>query len=624
MVTSTLPAQVVEKRPATKALDLFDQYFSRLASGEPVRWNLTAIGALLTLIVIWAASLHATWATWGSLTVDSGHEMYVPTVLSEGKMLYRDVWFMYGPLAPYLNSFLFRLFGVHLNVLYWAGSLSALGAAIFLYLTGMRLSSWLAGWSAGAVLLLEAVHPSIFCFPLPYSYSAVYACLTACAFLWLVVAASASKAWGWMLGAGMAAATALLLKLEFGVACYCTLALLILARSIQQRSWRTIPRDVIAILPGVVLCAVVIRWMISIAGVNFILQENFMSWPTSYFMKTYGKFWLAHTGFTLSLPAFTEAVKHTLVLLGFWQGWHLILSWKRDKGSSVFLRAVFFLAAVVYMFIFVPTHERLQTIFFPKEMDLYVTVAAMGALLYFWRQSRFKDAPGLILLLIFSSLLAFRILLNTTPWDYAIYYNGPVVLCFLLLLRPLIAWGGSSRRGIFLAELLVFLACVAVPARYTRTVVSETADWVPLTTERGTIIVKKGLAEQYREGIRFMKEKNAQGEAVLSVPEDTSLYFLSETHCPTRVFAFDPGIVVPGKMTGEVINEIERNNVRYLIWSNRIYPEYNAPRFGVDFDQPLGNYLKSHYHRSRPLVPAVASMWEWNAFVWERNEEFHP
>ena len=88
--------------------------------------------------------------------------MYVAAVLSEGKMLYRNVWFLNGPAAPYLNSFLFRLFGVHLSVRYWAGAVSALASAIILYLTGVRLSSWLAGFSTGAVLLLEAFHPTIF------------------------------------------------------------------------------------------------------------------------------------------------------------------------------------------------------------------------------------------------------------------------------------------------------------------------------------------------------------------------------------------------------------------------------------------------------------------------------
>ncbi len=624
MTSATLPTPTEAAPSSASSPGPLQIYFTRLISGAPARWNLTTVGGLSTLILIWAALLHATWATWGSLTVDSGHEMYIPTVLAEGKMLYRDVWFMYGPLAPYFNSFLFRVFGAHLNVLYWAGSLSALGSAVFLYLTGMRLSSWLAGFTAGTVLLLEAFHPTFFCFPLPYSFSAVYGCLTACIFLWLVVTVSACKGWGWMFGAGMAAAAALLLKLEFGTACYATLALLIVARGFQRCSWRSILRDSIAILPGILICAVVIRWMISIAGVNFILQENFMSWPTSYFMRTYGKFWLAQTGFSLSLPAFAEAAKQALIFLGFWQGAHLLLTWKRPRRGSILLRVVLFLAALAYLVIYVPGGDVSHALLFPKEMVLYVTLAGLAALFYFWRQREIARASALILVLIFSGLLAFRILLRMAPWDYAIYYNGPVVLSFLLLLRPFIPEFGNSRRSFFVAEMLVCLGCLAAPGLYARRVASETAGWVPLTTERGTIIVKKSLADQYRVAIQFMKEKNAQGEAVLSVTEDTSLYFLSGTHCPTRVFAFNPGMLVPGKMTAEVINELERNNVRYLIWSNRIYPEYGALRFGVDFDRPMGNYLMSHYHRARPLVATPVSLGDWNAYVWERNVEAHP
>jgi hypothetical protein len=547
--------------------------------------------------------------------------MYVPTVLSEGKMLYRDVWFMYPPLAPYLNSFLFRLFGVHLNLLYWAGSLSALGSAIFLYLAGMRLSSWLAGWSAGAVLLFEAFHPSIFSFPLPYSYNAAYGCLSACLLVWLLAGASTSRKWAWMFGAGMAAAAASLLKLEFGVACYLTLALLIVARGFQQRSWRSIPRDVISILPGVIICAVVIRWMISIAGVNFILQENFQTWPTSYFMKAYGKFWLAQTGFNLSASAFAEAAKRTLVFLGFWQGLHFILTWKLVNRSSSVLRVALFLGTLAYMLILVRAADVLRVIFFPQDMLLYVTVAAIAALLYFWKQPQLRRAPGPILLLIFSSLLAFRILLKMSPWDYAIYYNGPVVLSFLLLLRPLIPQYGNVRRTVFLAELVVCLGCVAVPALYTRKAVSETTGWVPLTTERGTINVNPNLAAQYKAGIRFMREKNAQGDRVLSVPEDVSLYFLSGTHCPTRVLQFAPGALVPGRMTEETVREIEQKPVRYLIWSNRLFPEYGVLRFGTDFDQTMGAYLTSHYRRKEVLTPNYVRLGEWNAYVWERIPE---
>src|SRR6267143_4323500 len=54
MATSILPVKVVEDRSAARASDPFDQYFSRLASGPPARWNLTTTGGLLALIIIWA------------------------------------------------------------------------------------------------------------------------------------------------------------------------------------------------------------------------------------------------------------------------------------------------------------------------------------------------------------------------------------------------------------------------------------------------------------------------------------------------------------------------------------------------------------------------------------------
>ncbi len=617
MATSTLPTQVVENTSGGRASGLFDLYFSRLTSGPAIPWNRKTLEGLFALVVVWAAWTFATWAYWGNLTVDSGHEMYVPAVLAEGKILYRDVWSAYGPAGPYLNSYLFRLFGVHLNVLYWAGSLSALGSAVFLYLVGMRLSSWLAGWTAGAVVLIQAFHPSLFCFPLPYSFSSVYGCLIACVFLWLVVIASSSKGWGWMFGAGMAAAMALLLKLEFGAACYLTLMLLTAARSFRQRGWKTIPRDLIAVLPGALICVVVFGWIFSIAGVDFILQENFMSWPTSYFMRTYGKFWLASSGFSLTGTAFLESAKRTLLFLGVLQGFGLIVSWKRSR-REILIRAALFLAALGSLVVTLPWRGVLRAVFFPQDMGLYAAVAAVAAWAYFWRRPASNHGAAVALLLTFAGLLAFRIMLQVLPWSYSIYYDGPAVLSFLLLTRPLLpqpvhsSWFGSR------ADLLIVMGCLSVALINSRRTERADRPLGLLTTERGAIVVTQNQARQYQAAIQFMKQKNAQGEAVLSVPEDTSLYFLSGTHCPTRVYAFNPGVLASDKMTNDVIREIERNNVRYLLWSNRSYIEYGVPQFGIDFGRPLGDYFRSHYRRVGFLVPGEVDMYDWTVTLWER------
>lgn len=622
--TLTLLTRPSSGSRSTNIRGFVGSYFSRLTSVPPVSWNLTIACALATLVMLWVLRLYLTWAEWGNLTIDSGHEMYVPAVLSEGKMLYRDIWFMYGPVAPYFNSYLFRVFGVQLNVLYWAGSLSALGSAIFLYLAGLRLSSWMAGWAAGAVVLIQAFQPSLFCFPLPYSFNAVYGCLTACIFVWLFCNASSSGSWGWIFAAGLAAANALLLKLEFGTACYTTLMILIAARGFQQRSWKPILRDLSAILPGVLICIVVIRWMVSIAGVDFILQENFETWPTSYFMKMYGKFWLASTGFSLTAPTFLEALRRTVLFLCVAQGLHAILFWRQSPRRLSIVRVILAAATLVYLGTTLPWHDVLLAVFFPKDMVLYATLPAIAAWFCFYRQPALQQGLAVALLLTFSGLLAFRILLNNYPTGYSIYYNGPVVLSFLLLARPLLSRSGGSRRVSSKAELALCALSVIAVLVHVDTVSAYSKNYVTLVTERGTIRTWPHLAKNYRAAIAFIKEKQALGETVLSIPEDTSLYFLSETHCPARVYLFTPGALVPGKMTDELISDIERKPVRYLIWSNRTFIEYGVPRFGVDFDRTLGAYFFSHYRRVGLLMEEDLNIYEWTASIWERKSGDDP
>jgi len=600
-------------------------------TGPDAPWNLTTYGALLMLAVLWAVKVYTTWGAWGNLSIDSGHEMYIPALLAEGKVLYRDVWFMYGPAAPYFTSYLYRLFGVHLNVLYWAGSLSALGSAIFLYLSGMRLSSWLIGWTAGAVVLMEGFQPSLFCFPLPYASAAVYACLLGCLFLWLVITASTSTGWLWTFGAGMAAAVALLLKPEFGIACYGTLGLLIVVRSFLQRSWKLLARDIALTLPGAAICGIVIRWMVSIGGVDFITQENIVSWPTSYFMKTFGKSWLAQNGFTITGSAFHEALFRAVPLAAALFVSCCVLWWKRSDTRSMILKVVLVVALLLYfirdVFLnFLPPQRlepTLSTVFFPPDMVLYIIVAALAAWWYFWRptSSVAGRSPAIPLLLTYSSLLAFRILMKMEPDGYPIYYNGPVVLSFLLLLCLMIPRSGRSRRFVFLGELVICLGCLAPVVLHAVAFEATTRNFVPLTTERGTVRVSKHMAENYKAAIQFMKKNASAGKSVLSVPEDTSLYFLSSTYCPTRVFSFTPGVLAPGKMTDDMIREIDRKPVDYLLWSNRTFSEYAVPVFGKDFDREVGDYLKSHYRPVAPVTPNTGNFWDWTAVVWERKPE---
>ena len=591
--------------------------------------RLTDALALLTLAAIWAAKMYSTWAAWGNLTIDSGHEMYLPWMLSQGKVLYRDMWFLYGPAAPYFNSMLFRIFGARLEVLYWAGSLSALGSGVFLYLTGKRLSAWMLGWTAGAVVVVEAFQPSLFCFPLPYSFAAVYGCLVDCVFLWLVLSAAGSEHWGWEFAAATAAALAMEIKPEFGMACYATQALLIAGRSVQRRSWKPVTRGVLLSLPGVAACAATVAWMISIRGVEFITQENVLNWPTTYFMRTYAKMWLERNGFSLTGGAFYEAALRTIPLAGAVAAVYALFWWGRRDRRSQWLRALLCTAVVLYFAArgYLPVSWRefrevvLTPLLFPLDMVLYVAIAAAAVWWSLWKRRELRESMGPALLLSYGACLAFRILMKMRAVEYPIYYNGPVVLGFLLLWSSMIPRTGRTRRFVRLGQTAICLGCLAVAFFGARVEEAVARYYVPLETERGTVRTLPNLAKNYEAAIRFMQEKAALGESVLTVPEDTSLYFLSGTRCPLRVYLFTPGVIAPGKMEQEVIQEIEKSRARYLIWSNRIFPEFGTPVFGQDFDREIGAYLRAHYRPEHRLLPGVPAMGDWTAVIWERVPE---
>jgi hypothetical protein len=630
MSVITLPAPPAaeappDPRPASTP-NALDRYFSCLSelTSQPAPWDRTSVAAMASLVLLWAARFYTTWATWGDLTVDCGREMYVPAMLAQGKMLYRDVWYGYFPLAPYLNAFLFRLFGSSLNVLYWAGSLAALACAILIFLTGKRLSSPLAGWTVGAVVLMQAFHAWIFSFPLAYSFAAIYGCVAACLFLWCAVHAGRSGGWKWMLAAASSAAVALLVKLEFGAACYITFFFLAVARGLRRRSWKLAATDLAATLPGLLACGLVACWMVSIGGLAFITQENLAaSWPTSFQMTRYGKLWLENNGLSLNMHAYLQSGLRTLFLAGVIVQLHLLLSIRRRRLSATFLAlfATLLAASVAYCAFVLKGHalDVMAAVFFPLDMVLY---AAIASLVYWWHLSRQEDAGrGLefAVLLTLAALMALRTLLRTTPWGYSIYCNPPAVLAFLILARPLVPRIGSSPRSLFRRELLLCLGCLAVAAVHSVRFSADLSGRAPLRTEFGTIIVPGQVAEGYRAAIALMKQEHQAGRMVFSVPEDTSLYFLSGTESPTRLFAFLPGLLVPGKMTDDLLREIESKRVRYVLWSNRIFPDYGAPRFGTDFDQTLGNYLTSHYHSVGPLIPNAYLDWQTSFTLWERK-----
>jgi hypothetical protein len=212
-------------------------------------------------------------------------------------------------------------------------------------------------------------------------------------------------------------------------------------------------------------------------------------------------------------------------------------------------------------------------------------------------------------------------LFGMLPHAYAIFYNGPVLLGFLFLLyTTAIPANDSGARNP--ARAAVVLLCVTVCGWVTLQVYPEYREMrkgrLPLHTQRGIIYLPESMLPAWAEAVQFMRDAGASGAAVMSIPEDTALYFFSGVLCPIRVCIFTPGLVAPGPVTDKVIQEIEQATVRYIVWSNRSFPEYGAPEFGTDFDIAIGEYIRKRY---QPVEEFGTSDQPglWRAVLWERK-----
>jgi len=212
-------------------------------------WTDVAARGLIVVVAIVLAWY--TWAHWGDLQIDCGRELYVPVEILRGKLIYRDFFYSYGPLAPYLVALLIGIFGPHLVVLYLLGIVVAIGCAILLFEIGTMLEGRAAGLAAALGLLFIGFVPGPFNYVLPYSYAATIGLtLSLLVALFTLRHLFDDRSRYNLLMAAFVASAATLCKQEFGAASYLILAFVLVVKASEQRSIRPLIRGIAACLPG--------------------------------------------------------------------------------------------------------------------------------------------------------------------------------------------------------------------------------------------------------------------------------------------------------------------------------------------------------------------------------------
>ncbi len=589
-----------------------------------------------TLLVagLWAVAIFLsalTWAQWGNVTIDIGREMYVPAELNRGRTLYRDVIYQYGPLIPYWNALLYRMFGTQLNVLYSTGIAVVLAIVTLLFQIGRQFMPRVYAFVACAAFLLEAFERRlVFSYPMPYSFPAIYSSLAMVLLAYLGIRAIQSKSRTTVFWAAVTSAAALLTKQEFGVFSLLFLIAILLARYWQHHSGRALVQEALLCVPPLLVAGAVYLWFCSLGGLRLLLEENFMSAPQHYFTKHYGAVWAEVTGMKITPWRIALMLRNGLKTVVFWGIWIFAMRWilKQVAPHSSKLREILFwtVAGGSAIAMAVIATEPLKPGYaFPLSMYAFVSVLFLLVLRRLWLNRADTALLARAYLIFVALVVAFRVCTAVQFYGYSIYYNPLLYLCGVMLLAAVIDAVMAGRAG-FEQRAMRWATVTVVSAGLLGAAIPNY--WQPiaksdmLVTPRGKIAVyTPEKARAYQKLLAFFEWAKANGRSAMVLPEDTSLYFLADVPAPSRFYEETPGVIAPCAMTAEYLRDLAKANRDYIVVTNRPTAEYGVPYFGIDYDQPVLQWIEAHYEVVGEIGKFGHHRFEnpWGALVYRRR-----
>lgn len=132
----------------------------------------------IPIVLITLAVLGITYSHHNCLIIDCGREAYYPQEILNGKVLYKDLFNIYGPFSYLFNAFLYKVFGNNLNTLYMAGSFCAFGIISTIFFIAKRfLSASFAFYISCFAIAIGIIPVGVFNYVYPYSFGMTYGLL---------------------------------------------------------------------------------------------------------------------------------------------------------------------------------------------------------------------------------------------------------------------------------------------------------------------------------------------------------------------------------------------------------------------------------------------------------------
>ncbi|WP_242359844.1 glycosyltransferase family 39 protein [Anaeromyxobacter sp. SG17] len=564
-----------------------------------LRW---APGA--TIAATFLGMLALSWGKWPDVLVDFGHELYAAWRLSEGQALGRDIqWGATGPLPPYVNAAVFRIFGPELRAL-------VVFNLLLLALLTWLLYSLIRALSDGSTATLACVaFLSIFGFGqyvgignynyvTPYSHGVTHGLMLSLLAIWLFHRFATGGDRRHLGAAGIAVGLAFLTKPELFVACVAAVGVSWLAFAREVRSTRR-AFPALAVLLGAACVPPVVAFALLLLKLpaRDALHVTLAPWALMATPLTKTPFYLAGVG--LDAPAVN------LAALARWAGGYVLvaglgvaaaLAAHRLRLSSFVWSVGAFALTVAGLTSLVPPWHWLDV---ARPLPLFVL---FGAAAYAWRA--FRGPPGEartsasslgFALATFALALLGKMLLNARIIHYGFALAMPASLLAIVWFTwsaPKLLESRGLRGGVFRGVATGFLAVIALA--YVQRASNLFATKKVQVGTGASAFVADDRGRFVAEMVRRIEQRAAPGDTLAVIPEGVMINFLTHHSSPSPYLTYLPDAIAA---FGEaaMLEALRHAPPDLVLVVSRDASEHGARTFGIDYAGDTLQWLRQNY-----------------------------
>ncbi len=553
-----------------------------MIAGRPRAFDDRAAGMVIAAVVIVLSAV--SWRRWGNPVIDPGYDLTVAAdYVGEGIVPYRDVTYYYGPAGLYGLTAAFGLFGTSFATAWAYGYAITLSITATYYALARQWLEPLTAALASAGVVAIGFSGTAFNFVLPHTNAATVGLLAV-----LLVLLAVARGRPGLAGAALGLAALTRPDMLVAAAVVATGAV---AGRWRAEGWRAAGADAAWMcVTAVAVAAPVYVALAAVVGPERLLTDNLF--PQGFLAGGGGNFYAnwAPLSLTSGVALGTRALVYGALLAGL-AG--TVVCARRAAGARRAL-ALWPLAAAVAALLALDGLARALGLFpgtrgviETEVRQLLIGMSWLPALAFAaaaWGIVRLlrrrgpplgRSWPGDLALLLGAGALAFVAYNEFTTNVYATYYAALPLLVAAVAHRRL----ADARPEISVAALGALGLIALGLAGHAWWLFYRVQD-APVRTARGTYLASREAAPAVQGAVRYVRARSPGDSALLALPAEPGLYFMTDRRPALRVLNVFPGTLPTVADQRAALREIAAARPPLAVVGRRNFTNYDSGAIG--------------------------------------------